>query len=131
MHENDIGRLILDAAFHVHRTLGPGLLESVYETVLAYELQKRALAVRRQVPIPITYEDLTFDEGSRADLIVADNVIIELKSVAQLSPAHRKQIQTYLRLSGLKLGYLINFGEALLRDGIVRVVNGLEEEPTE
>jgi len=129
MHENDIGRTILDAAFHVHRTLGPGLLESVYETVLAYELQKRALTVRRQVPISITYEELTFDEGFRADLIVSDAVIIELKSVAQLAPVHRKQLQTYLRLSGLKLGYLINFGEALLRDGIVRVVNGLEEEP--
>ena len=130
MHENDLGRNILDAAFHVHRSLGPGLLESVYETVLAYELQKRGLAVRRQVPIPIEYECLTFDEGFRADLIVADKVIIELKSVTQITPAHRKQIQTYLRLSGLKLGYLINFGEALLRDGIVRAVNGLAEEPS-
>jgi len=129
MHENDLGRNILDAAFHVHRSLGPGLLESVYETVLAYELQKRGLAVRRQVPIPIEYECLTFDEGFRADLIVDVKVIVELKSVTQLSAAHRKQIQTQLRLSGLKLGYLINFGEALLRDGIVRAVNGLEDEP--
>ena len=130
MHENDLGRTILDAAFHVHRSLGPGLLESVYETVLAYELQKRGLAVRRQVPVPIVYEGITFDEGFRADLIVADKVIIELKSVTQITPAHRKQIQTYLRLSGQKLGYLINFGEALLRDGIVRAVNGLEEGPS-
>ena len=127
MHENDLGQLILNAAIHVHRSLGPGLLESVYETILAHELGKRGLAVRRQVAIPISYDGITFDEGFRADLIVADRVILELKSVSQLTPAHRKQIQTYLRLSGLKLGYLLNFGEALLRDGIVRAVNGLEE----
>jgi len=131
MHENEVGEIILNAAIHVHRSLGPGLLESVYETILAHELQKRGLSVRRQVPIPITYDGLTFDEGFRADLIVADSVILELKSVAQLSPAHRKQIQTYLKLSGLKLGYLLNFGEALLRDGIVRAVNGLDEPANE
>jgi GxxExxY protein len=127
MHENEIGEIILNAAIHVHRSLGPGLLESVYETILAHELQKRGLTVRRQVPIPIAYDGLTFDEGFRADLIVADSVILELKSVAQLAPAHRKQIQTYLKLSGLKLGYLLNFGEALLRDGIVRAVNRLDD----
>lgn len=127
MHENDLGQLILNAAIHVHRSLGPGLLESVYETILAHELGKRGLTVRRQVAIPISYDGITFDEGFLADLIVAERVILELKSVSQLTPAHRKQIQTYLRLSGLKLGYLLNFGEALLRDGIVRAVNGLEE----
>jgi GxxExxY protein len=127
MHENTIGSIILEAAIHVHRCLGPGLLESVYETILAFELQKRGLAVQRQVPIPIKYENLTFEEGFCADLIVANCVILELKSVSLLSPAHRKQLQTYLRLSGLKLGYLLNFGEELLRDGIVRAVNGLND----
>ena len=128
MHENQIGESIIAAGIRVHRTLGPGLLESVYEAVLAYELKKRGFSVRRQVPVPIHYEELDFDEGFRADLIVNDCVIIELKSVAQLNRAHRKQIQTYLRLSHLRLGYLLNFGEELLRDGIVRAVNGLPDE---
>ena len=127
MNENQVGRMILDSSIQVHRAIGPGLFESVYETVLAHELQKRGLSLRRQVPIPIHYDGLTFDEGFRADLIVQELVIVELKSVAELSPAHRKQLQTYLRLSGYKLGYLLNFGEALLRDGIVRSVNGLPE----
>ncbi len=127
MNENQVGSIVIDSSIHVHRALGPGLFESVYETVLAHELQKRELNLRRQVPIPIQYDGLTFDEGFRADLIVQELVIVELKSVAQLSPVHRKQLQTYLRLSGYKLGYLLNFGEALLRDGIVRSVNGLPE----
>ena len=128
MQENEIGQMVIAAGIHVHRTLGPGLLESVYEAVLAYELEKRGLAVRRQVPISIRYDEITFDEGFRADLIVNDRVIVELKSVAQISMAHRKQLQTYLRLAELRLGYLLNFGEALLRDGIVRAVNGLPED---
>jgi GxxExxY protein len=127
MNENQIGEAVIAAGIQVHRALGPGLLESVYETILAYEFQRRGLHVRRQVPIPIAYEGLNFDEGFRADLIVHDRVIIELKSVVQLTPAHRKQLQTYLRLSGLRLGYLFNFGEALLRDGNVRAVNGLPD----
>ena len=127
MNENQIGERVIAAGIQVHRALGPGLLESVYEAVLAYELQRRGLSVRRQVPIPIIYGGLSFDEGFEADLIVEDRVIIEIKSVVQLAPAHRKQVQTYLRLSGLKLGYLFNFGEALLRDGIVRAVNGLPD----
>jgi len=127
MNENQIGERVIAAGIQVHRALGPGLLESVYEAVLAYELQRRGLSVRRQVPVPIRYEGLSFDEGFKADLIVDDRVILELKSVVQLSPAHRKQVQTYLRLSGLKLGYLFNFGEALLGDGIVRAVNGLPD----
>ena len=128
MEENQIGELLIAAGIEVHRALGPGWLESVYEAVLAYELKKRGLTVRRQVPIPIHYDALTFDEGFRSDLIVHDRVIVELKSVAQLSPAHRKQLQSYLRLAGLRLGYLLNFGEALLRDGIVRAVNGLPDK---
>jgi GxxExxY protein len=128
MTENEIARVVVDAAFKVHTTLGPGLLESVYETVLAYELTKRGLKVARQVPIPVVYEKVTFDEGFRADLVVEDKVIIELKSVEQTAPVHRKQIITYIRLADKRLGLLINFGEHLIRDGITRVVNGLKDE---
>ncbi len=127
MKENEIGTIVVDAAIHVHRALGPGLLESVYETVLAHELEKRGLEVKRQVIVPIAYEGITFDEGFRADIIVNDKVVLELKSVERITPAHKKQIQTYLRLTGCKLGYLLNFGEALMKDGITRAVNNLEE----
>ena len=127
MTENEIGTICITTAIEVHRELGPGLLESVYEIVLAYELGQRGLPVERQVPISISYKGMVFDEAFRADLLVADKVIVELKSVEQISKAHRKQIQTYLRLTGLKLGYLFNFGAALMKEGIVRAVNGLEE----
>jgi GxxExxY protein len=129
MTENEIGTIIVNAAIAVHRQLGPGLLESVYEIVLAYELQQRGLGVNRQMPIPIRYQDMTFDEAFRADLLVAEKVIVELKSVEQVSEAHKKQVQTYLRLIGCKLGFLLNFGEALMKRGITRVVNGLEDRP--
>lgn len=129
MNENRIGTIILEAAVEVHRNLGPGLLETVYEAVLTHELLARGLIVRRQVPIPIEYKGIRFEEGFRADMIVNDIVLIELKSVETVSAAHRKQIQTYLRLSGTKLGYLLNFGAPLMKDGIVRAVNGLEDEP--
>jgi len=129
MTENEIGTIIVNAAIAVHRQLGPGLLESVYEIVLAYELQQRGLGVNRQMPIPIHYQDMTFDEAFRADLLVAEKVIVELKSVEQVSEAHKKQVQTYLRLIGCKLGFLLNFGEALMKRGITRVVNGLEDRP--
>ena len=128
MTENEIGTIIVNAAIAVHRQLGPGLLESVYEIVLAYELQQRGLGVNRQMPIPIRYQDMTFDEAFRADLLVAEKVIVELKSVEQVSEAHKKQVQTYLRLTGCKLGFLLNFGEALMKRGITRVVNGLDDE---
>lgn len=127
MTENEIGTIIVETAIEVHRALGPGLLESVYEVVLAHELTARGLPVNRQVPITITYKAMTFEEAFRADLLVGDKVIVELKSVEQINNAHRKQIQTYLRLSGLKLGYIFNFGAALMKEGIVRAVNGLEE----
>ncbi|MDF7801205.1 GxxExxY protein [Pontiellaceae bacterium B1224] len=127
MSENEISKIVVDVAIHVHRALGVGLYESVYEAVLAYELEKRGLSVKRQVPISVEYDGVQFDEGFRADLIVEDKVILELKSVESLHAAHRKQIQTYLRLSGLKLGFLLNFGSALMKDGIVRAVNGLKE----
>ena len=127
MHENEIARHIVDAAYHIHRKLGPGLLESVYETVLAFEIEKRGLTVKRQIPVSIEYEGIRFEEGFRADLIVEDKVIVELKSVENVSPVHKKQLLTYLRLTDSRLGLLINFGCALIRDGISRIVNRLPE----
>jgi len=127
MTENEIGTVIVEAAIKIHRALGPGLLERVYEVVLAYELRSAGLSVETQVPVSIEYEDLAFDEGFRADILVSDRVILELKSVEQVTRAHKKQVQTYLRLTGCKLGYLLNFGAALMKDGITRVVNGLSE----
>ena len=127
MTENEIGTICIEAAISVHRELGPGLLESVYEIVLAHELAVRGLRVERQVPIQIVYKGIVFKEAFRADLLVEGKVILDLKSVEQISKANRKQIQTYLRLSGRKLGYLFNFGAALMKEGIVRAVNGLEE----
>ncbi len=126
--ENQISKIILDAAFKVHTRTGPGLLESVYEVTLAHELRKAGLQVERQVAIPIRYDDLTFDEGFRADLLVENKVIVELKSVEQLLKVHSKQLLTQLRLSDRRLGLLINFGEVHLKNGIERVVNGLPEE---
>jgi GxxExxY protein len=127
MNENEIAKEVVDAAYQVHRKLGPGLLETVYEVVLAYELKKRGVTVERQVPVAIVYEDVKFDEGFRADLIVEDKVIVELKSVETVSPVHKKQLLTYLRLADKRLGLLINFGSELIRDGISRVVNDLKE----
>jgi GxxExxY protein len=124
MRENDIGTIIVDTALQLHRALGPGLLETVYEVVLAKRLQKAGLRVARQVSVPICFDGERFDEGFRADLIVEDLVIIELKSVEKLSPAHKKQLLTYLRLTGLKLGYLLNFGDELMKQGVSRIING-------
>lgn len=126
--ENPLSKLILDAAFKVHTHTGPGLLESVYEATLAYEIRKAGLRVERQFPIPIRYENLTFDEGFRADLFVEDKVIVELKSVEKLAPVHGKQLLTQLRLSNRRLGLLINFGEIRLKDGIQRIANGMPDE---
>ncbi len=124
MHENEIGTAIVDCAVRLHQDLGPGLLETVYEVTLARKLMKRGLSVQRQVPIAIEYEGQQFDEGFRADLIVEGKVIVELKSVEKVHPAHKKQLLTYLRLTGMKLGYLLNFGEALMKDGITRTIHG-------
>ena len=126
--ENELSKIILDAAFKVHTRTGPGLLESVYEVMLAHELRKAGLRVERQVAIPIRYDELTCDEGFRADLLVAGKVIVELKFIEQLARVHRKQLLTQLRLSDRKLGLLINFGETHLKNGIERIVNGLPEE---
>jgi GxxExxY protein len=124
MSENEIGSIIVDSAVDLHRNLGPGLLETVYEVTLARALERRGLVVQRQVSVPIEYQGETFSEGFRADLIVGKLVIVELKSIERVTPAHKKQLLTYLRLTGLKLGYLLNFGEALMRDGITRTING-------
>lgn len=124
MTENQIGTIVVAEAIELHQALGPGLLETVYEVLLARRLVKRGLSVQRQVPIPIEYEGERFDEGFRADLIVHGLVLIELKSVETIHNAHKKQVLTYLRLIGMKLGYLLNFGESLMRDGITRTING-------
>jgi GxxExxY protein len=128
MTENAIAKEIVDAAFRIHTTLGPGLLESVYDTVLAYELGRRGLRTVRQQPIPVVYEEVHIDAGFRADLVVEDKVIVEIKSVELLAPVHRKQLLTYLRLADKRLGLLINFHVVLIKDGISRIVNGLEED---
>ena len=125
MTENEIAKIVVDASYHIHTPLGPGLLESVYTRILEYELTRRGLKVRREVPVPFRYDDLEFDEGFRADLIVEGIVILELKSVEKTAPVHKKQLLTYLKLTGMKLGLLINFGESLIKDGIFRLVNGL------
>ena len=129
MTENEIAKQILDAAFLAHTKLGPGLLESVYEVIIAYELKKRGLTAERQKAMPIIYDDIRFDEAFRSDIVVNGKVVAELKSVEALLPVHAKQVLTQLRLSGLKLGLLINFGEAHLKNGIKRIINGrLDEE---
>ena len=128
MTENEIGRLVVDAAIGVHRELGPGLLESVYEVILAHQLQQRGLRAERQVPIPIEYQGVKFDEAFRADILVDGKVVLELKSVEQVTRVHKKQLQTYLRLAGFRLGFLLNFGEDLMKKGITRAVNGLADE---
>jgi GxxExxY protein len=128
MDENEIGTAVIETAISVHRRLGPGLLESVYEAVLQHELQQRGLQAERQVIIPFNYQGIHFDEGFRADLIVAGKVIGEVKSVETVSPAHKKQLLTYLRLANLCLGYLLNFGAATMKEGITRIVNALPEE---
>lgn len=123
--KNRLAASIVDAAFNIHKELGPGLLESVYERVLEHELLARGMCVERQLPIQIQYRTLIFDEGFRADLVINKRVLIELKSVEQLSPVHKKQLLTYLKLTNIRLGLLINFGAPLIKQGIVRPVNGL------
>jgi len=123
--ENEIGDAIIASALKIHRALGPGLLESAYETCLLYELQKRGLLAQRQVLIPVRYEDFTIDNGYRVDLLVRDRVVVELKALEAILPVHRAQLLSYLRLGHFKLGYLLNFNVARMRDGIVRLVNGL------
>ena len=125
MTENEIATMIVDASYKVHKTLGPGLLESAYEAVLAYELGQRDAVVSRQHVIPVVYESVRLEEGYRADLVVNGKVIVELKSVEKIVPVHKKQLLTYLKLANMRLGLLINFGDNLIKDGITRVVNSL------
>jgi GxxExxY protein len=123
--ENEISGQIVNAAYRVHTVLGPGLLESVYEEALAYELRKRGLSVVQQQPMPVVYETVRLDIGFRADLIIEGCVIVEVKSIVEIAPVHKKQLLTYLRLADKKLGLVINFNVFLIKDGITRVVNGL------
>lgn len=127
MNENDIAKIVVDAAFKVHSKLGPGLLESAYQAILSYELKQRGLFIETEIPMPLSYDGIFLDIGYRADIIVEHLVIIELKSIEKMSDVHKKQLLTYLRVSNLHLGLLINFGAPLIKDGIIRVVNGLTE----
>lgn len=127
MTENQIASAIVDAALKIHRTFGPGLLESVYQSTLSFELLKRGLSVDQQFAVPIYYEGIKLEQGFRADLVVGDKVVVEIKSVELLAPVHRKQLETYLRLMDKRLGLLINFNLELLKYGIQRVVNRLAE----
>lgn len=124
MHENDISRIVVECAFQVHKELGPGLLESVYEHCLAYELKKERLKVEIQKPIPVYYKSERLDCGFRSDIIVEDKLIVELKAVEALNDVHMAQILTYLKLSDMKIGLLINFNVKLIKHGIKRVING-------
>jgi len=125
MSENELSKIIVNTAFEIHQILGPGLLESVYENIMYYELTDLGMMVERQKAIPVYWKGIKMDVGFRADLIVENKVIVELKSIEMIAPVHFKQTLTYLRLMGLKLGLLINFNEALIKDGITRIANKL------
>ncbi len=125
MTENEIGRIVVDSAIKVHKALGPGLLESAYEACLAYEIKKRGLDVETQVNQPLKYEEVVLDVGYRLDILIEKKVILETKTVEKLMPIHEAQILSYLKLSGCKLGYLLNFNVYRMKDGIRRMVNDL------
>lgn len=125
MTENEVAKIIVNTAYDIHVKLGPGLLESVYEEIMYYELVKQGLNVERQKAIPVIWDELKMEIGFRADLIVENKVIVELKSVETIAPVHPKQLLTYLKITELKLGLLINFNEKLIKDGITRIVNNL------
>jgi GxxExxY protein len=129
MEVNEVTKVVIDAAMHVHRGLGLGLLESTYLAVLRCELAKRGLHVESEVPLPVVWGDVRLEVGYRVDLIVEHDVIVELKSVETMAAVHKKQLLTYLRLADKRVGLLINFGSELLKDGIHRVVNGFEDRP--
>jgi GxxExxY protein len=127
MTENEIAKIAVDVAYELHDSLGPGLLETVYQELYAYKLRERGLSIETEVEMPVIFEGKTFSFKFRMDILIENKVIIELKSVETLLPVHKKQLLTYLRLSNLRLGLLINFGSAYIKDGIKRVVNGLDE----
>ena len=126
-NENEIGSIVVDTAVNLHKQLGPGLLESVYEVIFMKLLAKKGLSFQRQVSIPIEYEGEFFDEGFRIDLFIEGKVIIELKSVEKITGAHKKQLLTYLKLTNTKLGFILNFGAEVMKDGIIRTVNRLTD----
>ena len=123
---DEVSGIIVDAAYKVHTGLGPGLLESVYEAVLAHELEQRGLTVERQKPISFEYDGITFEEGFRVDLFVENRGVVELKSVEKIAPVHPKQLLTYLKLMHLPVGLLVNFGAATLKEGLQRIVNNYQ-----
>ena len=123
--ENEISKIVVDVAFQIHTSLGPGLLESVYQKVMVYELRKRGLQIEEEVPLPVVWDDVKLEVGFRVDILVNQKLVIKLKSVERIAPVHKKVLLTYLRLPDCKLGLLINFGEELMKAGISRVVNGL------
>jgi len=125
MTENEMAKIVVDLCVKIHKTLGPGLLESVYEAALVYELKKLGIHVENQLGIPVTYDQIIMDVGFRADLVVDNKLIVELKSIENLLPVHKKQLLTYLKLTKMKLGLLVNFNVDLMKDGIVRIANGL------
>ena len=125
MDENELSKITVNIAYQIHIQLGPGLLESVYEEIMYYELNRQGLPTERQKAIPVIWDNLKMDLGFRADLIIENKIIVELKSVATIAPVHPKQLLTYLKVSGIKLGLLINFNETLIRNGITRIVNNL------
>jgi GxxExxY protein len=125
MTENEISKIVVDVCYKIHTKLGPGLLESVYEAILFYELTKRGLIVESQKSLPVVWDEVRLDIGFRTDLIVENKVILEIKSVEQIANVHPKQLLTYLKIAGMKLGLLINFNEPLIKTGITRIVNNL------
>lgn len=127
MTENELSKIVVHVAFHIHTTLGPGLLESVYQKVMAHELRKRGLTVEEEVPLPVIWDDVKLELGFRADLFINQKLIVELKSVEKVSPVHKKILLTYLKMTDCQLGLLMNFGEELMKTGISRVVNGLKD----
>jgi GxxExxY protein len=130
LKENEVAKTIVDVAYHIHRQLGPGLLESVYHAIMKYELEKRRRRVLSRQPVPVVWEEIRLEVGFEADLIVEDVVVVELKSVEQVARVHKKQLLTYLRLTNCRLGLLINFGAEFIGDGgISRVANGLPSDP--
>lgn len=127
MTENEIAKIVVDLAYKIHNNLGPGLLESAYQAILSYELKNRGLKTETEVMMPLHYGQITLDLGYRADIIIENKVIVELKSVEKVMDVHKKQVLTYLRVSNMHLGLLINFGAPLIKEGITRIVNGLQE----
>jgi GxxExxY protein len=127
MTENEIAKIVVDCAYKVHTTLGPGLLEHIYEVALQHELKKRGLEVVRQIPVPIVFDGIRFDEGFRMDLLVENKVVVEIKSIEEVHPKHRMTVLSYLRLADKRLALLINFNVQYIKDGITRIVNGLPD----